>query len=133
MENMIAMPITKRTEIVMGIQVCLISWINLDYKENGGKKAFLANPNHQHHVSQCGEYDCHTNNKRNGDCYKHPSLSHFTMNFDHEENGGKKAFFANPMHQYSASQYGEHDCPANNKKNTNDYGYQSLSHFTNEL
>ena len=46
MENMIAMPITKLTEIVMAIEVCLISWMNLDYKENGEKKAFLANPNH---------------------------------------------------------------------------------------
>ena len=28
----------------MNIQVCLTSWMNFDYKENGGKKAFLANP-----------------------------------------------------------------------------------------
>ena len=53
MENMIAMPITKRMEIVMGIQVCLISWMNFDYEENGGKKAFLANPKQQYRVSQC--------------------------------------------------------------------------------
>ena len=46
MENMIEMPITKEMEIVMGIQVCLISWMNFDYKENVGKKAFLPNPNH---------------------------------------------------------------------------------------
>ena len=52
MRNMIVMPITKRTEIIMSIQVCLISWMNFDYKENGGKKAFLANPKHQYHVSQ---------------------------------------------------------------------------------
>ena len=39
-ENMIVMPITKRMEIVMSIQVCLISWMNFDYKENGGKKSF---------------------------------------------------------------------------------------------
>ena len=24
----------------MGIQVCLISWMNIDYKENGAKKSF---------------------------------------------------------------------------------------------
>ena len=54
MENMIAKPITKRMEIVMGIQVCLISWMDFDYKENGGKEAFLANQKHQYHVSQCG-------------------------------------------------------------------------------
>ena len=33
----------KRMEIVMGIQVCLIPWMNFDYKKNGGKKGFLAN------------------------------------------------------------------------------------------
>ena len=43
---MIAMPIRKRMEIVMGIQVCLISRMNFDYKENGEKKGFLANPKH---------------------------------------------------------------------------------------
>ena len=52
MENMIAMPITKIMEIVMGIQVCFIPWMNFDYKENGGKKAFLAKPKHKYHVSQ---------------------------------------------------------------------------------
>ena len=51
MENMIAMPIKKGMEIVMGIQVCLISWMNFDYTENGGKKSFLANPTHQYCVS----------------------------------------------------------------------------------
>ena len=77
MENMIAKPIIKRMEIVMGIHACLISWMNFDYKENGRKKAFLANPEHQYHVSQCREHDCHANNKKNEDCYKYPSLSHF--------------------------------------------------------
>ena len=77
-ENMIVMPITKRMEIIMSIQVCLISWMNFDYKENGGKKAFLANPKHQYHVSQCGELDCCANNKKNGDYHVHPHLSNFT-------------------------------------------------------
>ena len=47
MKNMIVMPITKSMEIVKGIKFCLISWMNLDHKEIGGKKAFLANPKHQ--------------------------------------------------------------------------------------
>ena len=42
-ENMFVVSITKRMEIIMCAQVCLISWRNFDYKENGGKKAFLAN------------------------------------------------------------------------------------------
>ena len=45
-KNMRAMPIAKRMDIVMGIQLCLISWMNFDYKENSGNKAFLANPKH---------------------------------------------------------------------------------------
>ena len=77
-ESMIVMPIAKRMEIVMSIQGCLISWINFDYKENGEKKAFLANLMHQYRVSQCGEHDSHANNKKNGDYYVYLSLSHFT-------------------------------------------------------
>ena len=33
-------PLTKRIEIIASIQVCLISQINFDYRENGGKKNF---------------------------------------------------------------------------------------------
>ena len=40
-ENMIVVPITKRMEIITGIQVCLISRKNFGYKENGVKKLFL--------------------------------------------------------------------------------------------
>ena len=50
-EDMIVAPITKRMEIIMNIHVCLISWMNFDYKENRGKKSFLANPKHQYLVS----------------------------------------------------------------------------------
>ena len=39
-ENMIVVPITKRTEIIVGTQVCLIPWLNFHYEENGGKKCF---------------------------------------------------------------------------------------------
>ena len=49
-ESMIVAPITKRMEIIIGIQVHLISQINFDYKEIGGKIAFLANPKHYYHV-----------------------------------------------------------------------------------
>ena len=40
-ENMILVPTTKRMEIIMGIKDCLISWINVDHKENSGKKSFF--------------------------------------------------------------------------------------------
>ena len=61
----------------MGIHISLISWMNFDYKENGGNKAFLANPKHQYHVSQYREHDCQANNKKNGDYCECPSLSRF--------------------------------------------------------
>ena len=77
-ENMIAIPIAKRMEIVMSIQVSFIPRMSFDYKENSGKKVVLANPKHQYRVSQCGKHDCNANNKKNGDCYEYPSLSLFT-------------------------------------------------------
>ena len=41
----------KKIETITSIQACLISWMNYDYKENGGKKGFLRNPKHEYHVS----------------------------------------------------------------------------------
>ena len=63
-QNMIVVPITKRIEIIMSIQVCLISKMNFGYKEYGGKKAFLVNRKHQHRLSQQGEHDCSAYNKK---------------------------------------------------------------------
>ena len=40
MENKIVVPITKEMPIMISVQVCLISRINFDYAENGGKKSF---------------------------------------------------------------------------------------------
>ena len=40
-ENMIVVLITKKMEIITSIQVCLISWMNFDYKENDGKKSLV--------------------------------------------------------------------------------------------
>ena len=42
------------------------------------RNAFLANPKHQYRASQCGEHDVGAHNKKNGDYYEYPSLSHFT-------------------------------------------------------
>ena len=50
-ENLIVVPITKRMEIIMCVHVCLISRMNFDYKKNGGKKDFLANPKNQYQAS----------------------------------------------------------------------------------
>ena len=81
MERMIAMPITKRMEIVLGIQLCHVSWMNFVYKENGGWKALLVIPKHQYCASQCMEHDCHANNEENGDFYEYPSLFLFMDEF----------------------------------------------------
>ena len=62
----------------MSIQVCLISWMTINYKENGGKKSFLVDPRHQYCVSQCGEHDCSAYNNNQGDYNEYPSLTHFT-------------------------------------------------------
>ena len=50
-ENIIVVPAMKIKGIIMSIQVCLITRMNFDYKENARKKAFLANPKHQYYVS----------------------------------------------------------------------------------
>ena len=52
--------------------------MNISYKENGGRKTFLANPKHQHHASQCGEHDCSAHNEMNGDFNEYPSFPDFT-------------------------------------------------------
>ena len=50
-ENMVVMLIKKRTEVNMGTEICQLPQKNLDYTENGRKKAFPANPKLQYHVS----------------------------------------------------------------------------------
>ena len=63
-ESRIVVPIIKRMGVITSIQVCLISQMNINYKENGGKKSFFANPKHQYRVSQYEEHDCSANNKK---------------------------------------------------------------------
>ena len=41
----------------------------------------------------------------------------------------RKAFPANPKHQYRISHRGEHDCSAYNKKNGDYFEYSRLSSF----
>ena len=44
----------------------------------------------------------------------------------------RKAFLAKLKHEYRASEQGEHDCSAHNKKSEDYYEYPNLTHFTNE-
>ena len=51
MDNMIAVSITERIKIIMSIQVCLTSRMNIKYKENMERKAFPTNTKHQYRMS----------------------------------------------------------------------------------
>ena len=57
------------------------------------RKAFLANPKPQDHVSQLREHDCSSCNKKNEDYYKYPRLSHSQVNVSYKENARKKSFY----------------------------------------
>ena len=76
-EDMIVVPITKRKEIITSFRVSHISQLNINYEENGGKKAFLAYPKNQYRVSHCKEHDCSTHNQINGNYNEYPSFSYF--------------------------------------------------------
>ena len=97
------------------------------------RKAFIGNPKHQDHVSQCGKHGCIANNKKNRDFYAYPCLSYFHgWTLITGKMVESKAFLPNPKHQDQFSQCREHDCRANNKIN-GDYSKQtSLSHFTDK-
>ena len=49
----------------------------LDLQENGGKKSFSCNSNHQYRVSQCGEHDCSAHKEKNRDYYEYPNFTYF--------------------------------------------------------
>ena len=76
----------------------------------------------------CGAY-----NKMNRDYYVCPSFFLFTdEHLITRKMVEREAFLANLKHQYHASQKGEHDCSAHNKKNRDYYDYPSLSYFPDE-
>ena len=74
---MIVVPITKRMEIIMGIQVFSFCEWTLIISKMIERKGFLENPKHQYHVSEWEDRDCSAHNKKNGDYYGYPNLSHF--------------------------------------------------------
>ena len=41
------------------------------------RKTYIANPEHQYRVFECGEHDCITHTEKSGDYNKGLSLSHF--------------------------------------------------------
>ena len=43
--NIVVVPITKKMENIISVQVCLISRMNINCKENGGRKNFSCKSN----------------------------------------------------------------------------------------
>ena len=95
--------IIKRMEIVMGIQVCLILWMDFDYQKNSGKKAFLANPKHQFMHPNVENMIVMPIKKRMETIMSIQVCLISRTNFDYKENGEKKAFLANTKQQYRVS------------------------------
>ena len=104
MENMIVMPITKRMETAMAIHVCLISQMNFDHTESGGKKAFLANPSINIVYPNVEKMIVVPITKRMEIFISIHVCFISQMNFDYTKSGEKKAFLANPKHQYHVPQ-----------------------------
>ena len=73
-ENMIVVPITKRKDIIMSVQVCLISQINFDCKENNGNKIFSWKSKALISRIPIRRNDYCGHNKKNGDYYGYPSF-----------------------------------------------------------
>ena len=91
-ENMIIVPIRKRREIIMSIQVYLISRMNFDYKENDRNKAFLANPKHNIMYPNVANMIVVLISNRKGIIMSIQVCHISRMNLDYKENGGKKSF-----------------------------------------
>ena len=129
-ENIIVVPITKRMKPIMSTHVCLISWRNINYKENGKKKAFLANPNINTVYPNVENMIVVPLIKkwRLLQVSKFVSFHRYALVI--RKMLERKAFLANPKHQYRVSQQGKHDCYAHNKKNGDYYEYPGLSLFT---
>ena len=93
MENRIAKPITKRMEIIIGIKVCLIWRMNIDFKENGGRESFFL-PNQSINIVYPNEGNkiIVPNHKMNEGCYENLSFTFWQAHFDYKENVRKKSF-----------------------------------------
>ena len=90
--------------------------MNIGFMENHGQKSFSCQTKALNHVSQRGEHGCSAQSQKEWRLLWEVCLI-WWINFDYKENGGEKAFLANPKHQYCASQWRENYCSANNKKN----------------
>ena len=74
-ENVIVLTITKRMEIITSFQDCLISWMSINYKENGRKQSLSCKSEARRSHILMGEHDCSANNKKNGDFLQIQSIN----------------------------------------------------------
>ena len=74
--NMIVVVITKEIEIIMSIQVELVSQMNFGYKENDGKKSFSCKSKASIMYPNVENTIIVPNCTKNGGYYENPSLTH---------------------------------------------------------
>ena len=65
---MIAMPITKRIEIIMSAKLDSLHGWTLIIRKIVKRKAFPTNPKHEYHVCQYREHVSSAHEEKNGDC-----------------------------------------------------------------
>ena len=90
---MIVVLMTKTMQIIISIKVSPISRVNINYKENGGRKAFLANPRPQLAYPNVENTIIVQITKRM-EIIMGIQVYHISrMNFDYKGNGKNKSFF----------------------------------------
>ena len=105
-ENMIVVPLTERMEIIISIQVFLISRMNFDYTKKGGKESFSSK-------TKASISRIQTKTTRMEIIMGIHVYLISRMNINYKENGLKKRFSWKSRLQYRVSKCREHDCSAN--------------------
>ena len=101
----------------MSIQVCLISWMNFDYEENGGKKHFSCKSKALISCIQYGKHGCSAQSKKKWRLLWDPMfLSFHWWTLIIKEMVERVAFLANQRHQHRVSLCGKHGCSAQAQK-----------------
>ena len=80
-KNMITVPTIKRIELIMSIQVCLITRMKSNYMKNSGKKNFSCKSKASRSCIPTWITWCSAHYKKNADYYEYSSLSHFVNEF----------------------------------------------------
>ena len=93
-ENLVVVPKMKRMEIIMSIQVCLISRMNINYSKNGGNKSFSCQTKTSIPSISLTKHDCnaHSQKKKIKIIRRIQVCLIWRLNFDYKENIGKNNF-----------------------------------------